>query len=172
MIIIDESILVKPTTSHRSPIKKKAQLSHRIQALLIQEPYGVLCTQGRGQPYGSLVAFAVSGDLKYIYFATPVYTRKYRLIKENPRVSIVVDSRARYPKDMSRVEAITATGTTVSLHSGSKRNWIAQLLGKHHPQLKEFFRSTSSMIVQLNVARYFYVTRFQEVSQWIMKKNG
>jgi nitroimidazol reductase NimA-like FMN-containing flavoprotein (pyridoxamine 5'-phosphate oxidase superfamily) len=172
MKLFDEPFLVKSATGRRSTKKKGKSLAQRIKALLNQEPYGVLCTQGRGQPYGSLVAFATSGNLKHLYFATPIYTRKYRLLKKNPRVSFVVDSRARYPNDMARVEAITTTGKAISVIPGSKRNKIARVLEQHHPQLRAFYRSSSCSIIQLNVARYFHVTRFQEVSQWVVKKTG
>ena len=50
-----------------------------IQALVHHEPFAVLCTQAGGQPYGSLVGFAFSVDLKHFVFATPMATRKYRL---------------------------------------------------------------------------------------------
>jgi hypothetical protein len=54
----------------------------RIRWLLTEQSYAVLCTQSQSQPYGSLIAFAASDDLKTIVFATPVATRKYRLLTE------------------------------------------------------------------------------------------
>ena len=54
----------------------------RIRRLLTEQSYAVLCTQSQSQPYGSLVAFAASEDLKTLVFSTPVTTRKYRLLTE------------------------------------------------------------------------------------------
>lgn len=53
--------------------------TQRVQALirrLVQaQPYAVLCTQGKGQPYGSLVAFSATENLTSMVFATPKATR-------------------------------------------------------------------------------------------------
>jgi len=38
-------------------------LDRRITRLIESQPFAVLCTQGQGQPYGSLVAYAVTEDL-------------------------------------------------------------------------------------------------------------
>ena len=54
----------------------------RIRALLDEQPFAVLCTQGEGQPYGSVIAYAASEDLLAVSFATPVATRKYRLLRK------------------------------------------------------------------------------------------
>ena len=85
-------------------------LPERIHGLVNSEPYGVLCTQGEREPYGSLVAFAFSDDLDAFVFATPKETRKYSLLKKNDGVALVIDTRGRYPDDMTRVEALTVTG--------------------------------------------------------------
>ena len=43
----------------------------RVRSLAEEQDYGVLCVQGGGQPYGALVAFAFSEDMRHITFATP-----------------------------------------------------------------------------------------------------
>ena len=62
----------------------------RVRALVERQPYAVLCVQGEGQPYGALVAFAFSGDLRHACFVTPMATRKYRLLTECDHVALVV----------------------------------------------------------------------------------
>jgi len=49
---------------------------------MLEQPYAVLCTEGRGQPYGSMIAFAANQELNTVVFATPVATRKFRLLSE------------------------------------------------------------------------------------------
>ena len=68
-----------------------------IHALVSEEAFAVLCTQGEGQPYGSVVAFAFDHDLKAFVFATPRATRKFRLLSECDRVALVVDNRGKFP---------------------------------------------------------------------------
>ena len=69
----------------------------RVRRLLETQRYAVLCTQGDGQPYGSLVAFAATSDLRHVTFATPTTTRKSRLRSECPQVALVCGDRAEQP---------------------------------------------------------------------------
>ena len=143
----------------------------RIGKLLNEQPFAVLCTQGGGQPYGSLVAYAISQDLKATTFATPVATRKFRLLSECDRVALVVDSRATFPDDMMKVEAVTATGRAVQLDPGSEFDRWAELLTTRHPRLKSFVADPSSALFRVDITQYVYVTRFQRVHQWVPESN-
>ena len=143
-----------------------------IRALLDGQPFAVLCTQGDGQPYGSLIAYAPSDDLQAIAFATPVATRKYRLLCDCQKVALVIDSRSQYPSAMMQVEAITATGRATQLQAGPEYDRWAGLLAARHPQLKPFVAAPSSALFRIDVVRYLYVTRFQEVHQWVPKRSG
>jgi nitroimidazol reductase NimA-like FMN-containing flavoprotein (pyridoxamine 5'-phosphate oxidase superfamily) len=143
------------------------RLAERIRRLVTEQPYGVLCTQGQGQPYGSLVAFAFSEDLSYAVFATPVATRKYRLLSECDHVALVVDNRPQHPDDMMKVEALTATGRTTEIERGTRFDQYSELLTRRHPQLASFVRASSCALLRIDVFRFFHVTRFQEVGQWV-----
>ena len=140
--------------------------SVRIRMLLMAQSYAILCTQSQSQPYGSLIAFCASDDLKHIVFATPVTTRKYRLLTECERVALVVDSRSLFPSDMMRIEAVTATGRARVVGTGTEFGFWAGLLTARHPHLAAFVRSQSSALVCVKVVRYLHVCRFQEVRQW------
>ena len=139
----------------------------RIRALLDEQPFAVLCTQGGGQPYGSVIAYAVGPDLCAVTFATPKATRKYRLLCECASVALVVDSRTKFPEDMMKVEAITATGRAVELEHGPAFDRWADLLALRHPQLQPFVHAPSSALFRIDILRYLHVSRFQEVHQWI-----
>jgi len=139
----------------------------RIQRLVASQPYAVLCTQGEGQPYGSLVAFAFSDDLTRAVFATPVATRKYRLLTECARVALLVDNRPDFVSDMMRVEAVTATGCAAEIARGPEREQRAEMLLERHPYLKSFVASETSALFEIRVTRFLHVTRFQEVNQWV-----
>jgi nitroimidazol reductase NimA-like FMN-containing flavoprotein (pyridoxamine 5'-phosphate oxidase superfamily) len=142
-------------------------LPSKIRNLVESEHYGVLCTQGEGQPYGSVIAFAFSEDLTGAVFATPTTTRKYRLLCDSRRVALVIDSRARFPEEMHRIEAITVTGRAEELSPGPECDRWAHLLVGRHRQLSSFIRSSTTALFRIDVTRYFHVTRFQEVRQWI-----
>lgn len=138
-----------------------------VRRLIDGQPYGVLCTQGQGQPYGSLVAFAVTPDLASAVFATQKATRKYRLLSECAHVALVIDNRSAHPGDLMSVEAVTATGHAHEVPAGPEFERWSGLLTDRHPYLNTFVRSASSALFRIDIVRYFHVTRFQEVRQWV-----
>jgi len=137
-----------------------------IRDLLAQQRFAVLCTQGGEQPYGSLIAYAVDDGLETAVFSTARATRKYNLLKACSRVALVVDSRPSYPDDLMKVEAITATGRVRELEDKERGPWAAMLIARH-PQLRAFVTSPSTAVFKVEMVRYLYVTRFQEVHQWV-----
>ena len=141
-----------------------------IDRLAREQPYAVLCTQGEGQPYGSLVALAVTDDLCSAVFATPITTRKYRLLCDCDHVALVIDSRSQSIDDMMQIEAVTATGRAKQLPPGAEFEQKAQLLVGRHPQLGAFVRSPTTALFRVDIVRYFHVSRFQEVRQWIPRR--
>ena len=151
----------------REAAEEKCPTPARIRRLLMEQGYAILCTQSQSQPYGSLIAFAASDDLKTIVFATPVATRKYRLLTECAHVALVVDSRSVFPSDMMRIEAVTATGRARVVGTGTEFDCWAGLLTARHPHLAAFVRAQSSALVCVEVVRYLHVCRFQEVRQWV-----
>ena len=144
----------------------------QIHALVAEEPFAVLCTQGEGQPYGSIVAFAFDRDLSSFVFATPKATRKFRLLSQCDRVALVVDNRGRFPEDMMKVGAVTITGKAQELEPGPEFEEWAQLLTARHPYLKPFVEAPSTALFRVDTVRFLHVTRFQEVRQWIPASDG
>ncbi|MBT8467777.1 MAG: pyridoxamine 5'-phosphate oxidase family protein [Deltaproteobacteria bacterium] len=142
-------------------------IGERIYELLSQQPYGVLCVQGGGQPYGALVAFAFSEDLRHLSFVTPVTTRKYRLLNDCDQVAFVVDSRSTAADGVMEVEAVTATGRSLLIDDEGEFEHWAELLVRRHPYLKSFVKATTCALFRVDIVRFLHVMRFQEVRQWI-----
>lgn len=135
-----------------------------IRELLESELFAVLSTQHAGQPYASLISFAATRDLKQIVFSTTRETRKYSLLEKSPQVALLVDNRSQKPPLINYIQAVTITGQATILPEKGK--WIPLILDKH-PYLQEFIENPSTALIVVDVYRYFYVRRFQEVSQWI-----
>lgn len=148
------------------------ELDSTIRRLLDGQLYGVLCTQGQGQPYGSLVAYAMTRDLDSAVFATQKATRKYRLLSECTHVALVVDNRSALPGRLMDVEAVTATGRAHEVATGPELAQWSRLLTDRHPYLDTFVRSVSCGLFRIDIVRYFHVTRFQEVRQWVPKSRA
>jgi nitroimidazol reductase NimA-like FMN-containing flavoprotein (pyridoxamine 5'-phosphate oxidase superfamily) len=139
----------------------------QIQRLVDEQPYGVLCVQGGGQPYGALVAFAFSADLGHAVFATPVATRKYRLLSQCNHVALVIDNRRDKADELMEIEAVTATGRAHEIERGAEYDHWAELLVTRHAYLKSFVTADTCALFRVDLVRFLHVVRFQEVSQWI-----
>jgi nitroimidazol reductase NimA-like FMN-containing flavoprotein (pyridoxamine 5'-phosphate oxidase superfamily) len=133
-----------------------------LRKLLNSQPLAVLSTQKRGQPYASLVAFASSNDLKFLFFATTRSTRKYANLKGDSRVALLVDNRSNKASDFRCAMAATATGTAAEVNPGAREHVLDLYLAKH-PHLKDFVHSPTCALCEIKVQTYFVVTRFQNV---------
>jgi nitroimidazol reductase NimA-like FMN-containing flavoprotein (pyridoxamine 5'-phosphate oxidase superfamily) len=142
-------------------------LVERIRQLISEEPFAVLCTQGGGQPYGSVVAVAFSDDLRGCCFTTSTATRKYRLLTECAKVALVVDNRDCFPGDLMRTSALTITGRAEQIEARDQLDRWSKMLVERHPYLGSFVAAPTTAVFKVEVARYLYVTRFQEVRQWV-----
>jgi nitroimidazol reductase NimA-like FMN-containing flavoprotein (pyridoxamine 5'-phosphate oxidase superfamily) len=164
---IDEPMLNHESKKKPTMERPDADIRENIQKLVNQQNFAILCTQGKNQPYGSIIAYAYTDDLKTYYFTTSVATRKFRLLTENPHVALVIDSRCQHMDDMTKVEALTITGRSIHITAGDEFEQGIHYLQKRHHYLHDFIKSPSTALIKIDVIRYFYVTRFQEVSQWV-----
>jgi nitroimidazol reductase NimA-like FMN-containing flavoprotein (pyridoxamine 5'-phosphate oxidase superfamily) len=151
---------------------KHEDIAARIKRLVHSQPFAVLSTQGEGQPYASLVAYAMQNDLRHAAFTTSVATRKYRLLRECDHVALLIDNRSEFADELMKVEAVTATGRATLIERGEEFERWATLLTERHPYLAHFVRSSSCGLFRVEIMRYLHVCRFQEVRQWIPGSSG
>ena len=168
----DEPVLGSGFTTQLAQEASGRTVVEQIRALVTTEPFAVLCTQGEGQPYGSVVAFAFDHDLRTFVFATPTATRKFRLLSHCDQVALVVDNRGKFPDDLMAVGAVTITGRAKWIEPGPTFEHSARLLTARHPYLKSFVESPSTALFRVDAVRFLHVTRFQEVRQWIPASDG
>ena len=143
-------------------MKNPSRLKKLLKDLFSSQPLAVLATQGDGQPYGNLVAFAATEDLKGLLFATARGTRKFANITLDPRVAMVMDSRTNQKADFQRAVAVTATGIVEEVES-AERDHLLKLYLLKHPHLKKFVKSPNSAFLRVKVDNYYVVKRFQNV---------
>jgi len=146
------------------------QIVTEIRDLCIEQPFAVLSTQGDEQPYTNLISFAFNEELNRFVFATPAQTRKYTLICRNGKVSLLIDNRSQQPNSINLIRAATVTGKARVLQEPTEIDQWAALLIKRHSYLEKFIKSPTSGLILVEVIRFFYVRRFQEVYQWIPNK--
>ncbi len=133
--------------------------------VMAAQRFCVLATAGQGQPYGSLVAFAATEDLKQIVFATSRQTRKFSNLVAEPRVALVIDSRSNDEADLRDAVAVTALGPAREAE-GAERKVLAGVYLAKHPVLEEFIGWPATALCVVKVEDYV-VARFSEVTRML-----
>jgi len=136
-----------------------------LQKLCTGQPLAVLATDAGSGPYASLVAVAVTPDLRQLYFATLRATRKWTNLAGNPHVSFLIDNRSNQVIDFSRAAAATILGIAEELSGSELETGLTIFLGRH-PHLTEFTASPSCALFRVRISSIYLVTRFQNVMEF------
>jgi nitroimidazol reductase NimA-like FMN-containing flavoprotein (pyridoxamine 5'-phosphate oxidase superfamily) len=159
----------KMTYKERIPSKTRkgsVPVLKRLKVFNTNQYFGVLATNDGGQPYTSLISFAITPDLKKVIFATPMETRKFKNILSKNNVSILIDNRSDTRKNLMATEAITVIGKARHVPRGKTRNELAAIFLKKHPDLGEFIQSDTTALMVIKAAWCIHVGKFQTISVW------
>lgn len=146
--------------------KGSVSVPDRLKRLDRSQRHAVLATVSGTSPHASLVAFVLTKDGKGIVFTTPTATAKYRNMKRNSNVSLLIDSRVNSGKDYLGAEAVTVFGKAREIPEGSKWAELAMLFVSKHPELERFVASPTTAVMLVPISRCVHVGRFQTVTAW------
>lgn len=141
------------------------QIKERLRQVFASQKFAVLSTNRAGESHANLVAFAATDDLRGLMFATNRMTRKYANLRENARIALLIDTRSNREADLRDAVAITASGTAEEVAERERDALLACYLGKH-PELADFVNTPTCALILMNVSRYSFVSKFQEVIEW------
>jgi nitroimidazol reductase NimA-like FMN-containing flavoprotein (pyridoxamine 5'-phosphate oxidase superfamily) len=150
-------------------LEKRTDLRRKLKELFDKQRIGVLSTQKKNRPYASLVAFAVTDDLKSFVFATPRTTRKYSNIMASSRAALLIDNRSNRMSDFRRAMAVTVVGTVRELRK-SRKSRLIQLYTDKHSHLEDFIKSPTCAVLCLEAETLHIVDRFQHVVELHLNK--
>jgi nitroimidazol reductase NimA-like FMN-containing flavoprotein (pyridoxamine 5'-phosphate oxidase superfamily) len=146
-------------------LTENMELRNLLQKLFSSQLLAVLGTQSQSGPYGNLVAFAVTDDLKTLLFATTRSTRKYDNLMGNPRVAMVMDNRSNDEEDFHEAVAVTATGSVKEL-DGVEKDKLQSIFLSKHPYLIDFVNAPTCALLKVEVETYYIVQQFQKVMEF------
>ncbi|WP_372714298.1 pyridoxamine 5'-phosphate oxidase family protein [Ilyobacter sp.] len=144
-------------------MKNIKELKKLISKVSSRQLFAVLATSYENQPYTSLVAFALTEDLKKLIFITPRDTRKFQYLSENNMVSLMIENSENQKVDITQAVGITITGKSRDSSGEEKEKLLKTFISKH-PQMEEFAISKGCSVVSVDINRYDVVERFQNVS--------
>lgn len=167
---IEEPIFLKVQKNYPSGENAKS-LENDIRKLLESQAFAVLATQGKGITVTSLITFDSSIDLKNIVFVTPRNTEKFNLIDRDENISILVDDRSIHQDSINEISALTIIGKARILSNEKEILEWGDRLTRKHPNLSSFVKAPTSAVILVEVVRYQYVKKFQEVWEWDPSKH-
>ena len=114
-------------------LQEKEEIRKILHELFSSPKLAVLGTHQLGQPYGSLVAFAATRDLRTIFFATTRATRKFANLQADSRVSMVFDNRSNRVADFRKAVAATALGQAKETKGKERKKFRQNVPGQAAP---------------------------------------
>jgi len=145
-------------------VDNNEQAIQTLRDLFSSQIQAVLATEHQHQPYTSLMAFTASDDLRRLLFATYRNTHKYHNLLANPRAAMLIDNRSGQSSDHYGGIAVTATGQVREVSETDRDRLIALHLARH-PTLAEFLTAPACALMALQVARYYIVSQFHNVTE-------
>ncbi len=104
-----------------------------IKELIRKRRHCVLATALNNEPYCSLMAYTTNADCTRIFMVTYRSTRKFKNLTDNPRVSLLIDSR-----NSAEAQALTLQGEVEEIKADAEKKKIRDLLLDDHPHLHNF----------------------------------
>ncbi len=157
---------MKPEQIPDTVSRGNVNVAERLIILNRTEPHAVLATESAGQPYTSLIAYALTPDAKRLLFITPRRTQKFKNILRNRRVSLLIDNRRNTDEDYMSAESVTIMGTAQPVKRGTTRMELATIFARKHPRLKSIISSPETALILVQITVCIHVTRFQSVTIW------
>lgn len=113
-----------------------------LKKLIRSRRHCVLATAAEDTPYCSLMAYTTDTDCTRFFMVTHRHTRKFRNIANNPRVSLLIDSR-----DTRTPQALTIEGRVEEIVAEPDRKAATDLLLADHPFLADFIRHPEAVLI-------------------------
>jgi nitroimidazol reductase NimA-like FMN-containing flavoprotein (pyridoxamine 5'-phosphate oxidase superfamily) len=120
-----------------------------IEDLIRANDICVLATVSGRDPHCSLMSYVTDPDCREIYMVTQRSTKKYRNLKENPSVSLLIDSRTEDGK--GRTKALTVTGSVQGAGDEDRAAAIRERLLARHPHLQAFIADRDAEILVVKI---------------------
>jgi len=120
----------------------------KIKEMIRENSMCVLATCYDNKPHCSLMAYWADRQAECIYMVTRKDTNKYKNLLKNPRVSLLIDTRAgKGPEERAAVQALTIAGTCAPVREQREKGSVGRQLVNQHPHLKELAEHPDADII-------------------------
>lgn len=135
----------------------------RMKQLVREKDICVLATVSGSKPHCSLMAYVTDEDCREIYMVSQRQTGKYRNLKKNPAVSLLIDTREkRNASPHSEAKALTIDGMFQEIDKAAKRELVCARLLERHPHLREFLDLPDAELLCIRVISFLLLEGLTE----------
>lgn len=134
-----------------------------VRRLLRTQRFAVLATSSGAGPHASLIAFASIDEGAGLVFLTPRHSAKYRNLRRNPNVSLVIDER---PGSGGRIEGacgMTVTGTVRAV-SGAEAGTASAAFLRRHWNFRRYLKEEDMVLLRIEVKQYLHTRSLSSVT--------
>ncbi len=131
-----------------------------MKALAKQRDMCVLATVDGQKPYCSLMAYVADDNCEEIYMVTLKNSAKYKNLMHNPAVSLLIDTRERFPS--SKAKALTVEGVFCKIEKAEKRKQVAAKLLHTHPHLDAFMHHPEADVFCIKISSFLLLNGLEQ----------
>ena len=127
----------------------------KIWALMKGNDTCVLATVAGRTPHCSLMSYVSDQEGREIYMVSHKKTKKFKNLKRNPAVSLLIDTREKNSgKKRQKAKALTINGVFRSIRGAKKKDFIRAKLLLRHPHLQKFVRDPDAEVFSVKVKSF------------------
>ena len=126
-----------------------------MKAMVRDHDICVLATASEGEPHCSLMAYLPDESCREIYMVTHRNTKKYRNLRENPTISLLIDTRESRPdRNRAEAQALTVAGVFEEMKDSARLAHIQAELLVCHPHLETFMNDPDAVVMCIRVSSF------------------
>jgi nitroimidazol reductase NimA-like FMN-containing flavoprotein (pyridoxamine 5'-phosphate oxidase superfamily) len=133
-----------------------------IRAFLNTQLFGVLATVGVDGPHTNIITYAITDNLEWLIFSTPIKSRKFNNILTEPRIAFFIDNRPLSTQGIATSIGVTVKGTAEKIASENLNSFSSVYL-KRHPGMKHFLETSGNALLGIRVKELNIITDLNEV---------
>lgn len=123
----------------------------RMKDLLRSKAFCVLATVADDVPHCSLMAYVPDAPCRRLYMVTKRDTTKFRNLRRNPRVSLLVDTRDEPEEDERSTLALTVAGRVEPVEDPIELHQVRSALQERHPGLGPILESADTAVLYVRI---------------------
>ena len=128
---------------------------HRMKALVQSKGSCVLATSAGDKPHCSLMVYAADDQCREIYMVTYRKGTKYANLKENPNVSLLIDTREEHQgEDRPKAMALTVNGIFHEVREPGRKAVVARQLLDRHPHIGDLVNHAEAAVFAVKVTSF------------------